>query len=1103
MADPAGVDMEASAEAYEREVTIHDVESGIAAELDGVTLVGEIDLDHWGQLAEAVLPSALRGNDLQRVERLWPATLVTYLVHQGIHAYEESTYWPNVSLAGLRAGPAVGPHFEAALRRLHLPTFDDLEVFEGIGKHTRGRYIRRIHLHGGLPRNATDEVLELLAATLRSGAASAQEVVSRWSSMDLSNHLRSRAAIRLFTYTGDFGVGLVDQLIELLRIANRKGDLRVDGIASHLIDGVMEYIEKDRSGSTPVAFIAGPQVLLSLSGGPELKVPRASEQRWAVDGMRSGLSSRQVEMTFPLAPPKGGEWTVSAKTGFVESTYRFVSANGIDPIFVFDERHRLHYRATTLGGVLAYVLAPMGTDVSDAIDVRSAGPGWPDHEVTTCDLRGVDTIQIEPVQHSPILLPVDNQLGVRLAGDVVDGVTTAKGHPVLSYYVHVAFGRYLPDLSGVDISINGSEYTLDQFEEVDGEIDISGALAEAGTTEVHLVLSRPGVDPVELRFAHLPGLRIDRPVLAPPHTDVDVTISSRAQGELARRDLVFRDNETRQRTTLRVGSRVYELDVELNRLLWARSGSDIVAPLLDAEPVLLSVSELRESALHIRSGGIPMNVALLDADVPHQVRPRLDRHRPDVATAPLRTFADTARSATAPRMRVALVSSRTDEQIEVGVVESRYEPWDIEVDQVTIGAEDLIDVSWTELREWPNRVVRIWPEADVQEVPKPIVTGPVEPGTTSLSLSLPTPEPGWYLLEVTTKSGWGSPRRPEVGPGCVKVHLGSPEAKRLQTAILTADRREPFSDKELDDLVPVLADLMVKLAPGNAAPDLMATVALPKKAEIGQTAASAQTARTTLYEKVADDHWRAIDVLDEVADHYEIGVNGEGREALEPMLIELMPLLFDFPIRDTDATEAVRLENLWLTVPLAAVCLDAARTDERCHQRWIGATGTSTAVKDSVSTSLQRLADRVPRKSPTPVAEAPLLGPGAWGFAIRSHAREGASRRARDLGVVVRPLATDLWRMRNGEVPRWSSSAMRLQDQLKGYAPQPLDLTSLAVLALAHLDCETPRRSVEVLDALHAAQELFPDAVRTTLIYAATCLRILEDAGALSKLEKI
>ena len=287
--------------------TIYEVEKALLKEIDGVSLVGEIDLDEWGPIANEAIQSKLPGTSVERLGRLWPATLVTYLVHQGVHVYDDATFWPNVPLVPLQQGGKTGPAFWQALEALDLPVFADLEANEGFGLNTKHKYVRRILLHGGLPRNATVAVFDLLASTLRAGAMSAAEVVDQWASLDLFHLTRSKAAQRLFVYTGDFGVRLVEQLITLLRIANRGGDLRVEGVPSHLVDGLIAYMAKGSATSFP--FTAGPRVRLEPGRTrPELVVPRAANDTWRVNGRWVGTASPRAgrprhDASRPRAPP--------------------------------------------------------------------------------------------------------------------------------------------------------------------------------------------------------------------------------------------------------------------------------------------------------------------------------------------------------------------------------------------------------------------------------------------------------------------------------------------------------------------------------------------------------------------------------------------------------------------------------------------------------------------------------------------------------------------------------------------------------------------------------------------------------------------------------
>ncbi len=141
-----------------------DLERHLRQQLGTRTLVCELDLDSWGPQAESALKTSGTLKSPSSIARTSPATLVTYLAWQGRHNYVERTFWPNVSITQLRSGGDSGRAFERSIKELGLPWFDDLEEREGIG--AGGKYLRRVHLHGGLPDNSIPRLLDRLAATL-------------------------------------------------------------------------------------------------------------------------------------------------------------------------------------------------------------------------------------------------------------------------------------------------------------------------------------------------------------------------------------------------------------------------------------------------------------------------------------------------------------------------------------------------------------------------------------------------------------------------------------------------------------------------------------------------------------------------------------------------------------------------------------------------------------------------------------------------------------------------------------------------------------------------------------------------------------------------
>jgi len=1082
----------ADAAATMAELEIFDLEKALVDELTGVSLVGEIDLDVWGPLAEEGLTQVIGTRALDRIRRLWPATFVTYLVYQGIHQYEDSTFWPNVTLPKLRRGNEVGPEFETALQRLHLPTFDDLEENEGFRKETRNRYVRRIHLHGGLPRASTLRVYELLAATLRSGARSASEVVGLWSSMELDDALRNKAAVRLFAYTGDFGVHLVDQLIQLLRAAERSGDLRIEGVPSHLIDGALEYMEVRDQAASSFNFVVGPRIQLDVArfGPPMLVVPPAGLVEWTVGGQLVGTSSRQVEQRFALGPAaQGTVWIVDNDEGGKRPPRRYVSESIETPLYVFDERGRLHQRGTTLGGVQAHVLAPTGTQISTAFDEHSPGARWPDHTVLTCDLRGQQALVIEPPDASPIKIAVESRLDVRLAGDLVDGVSTRGGGlPVYADAVRLAFAGFVPDPAAVTVTIDGEALPLARCEVIDGEFDLSPYLARNGSPETTVTVSREAVAPVTLTFARLPGLRVRRPRIAAAHGEVTATIEDIGSESARRAKLTFADEQTVKRIDLAWRGLKHPLAVELNRISWAVEGPHTVVPIVDGERFVLRVDELRDTKLHLRTNGVAVKVLLLDADRVHEEWARRDRAHVGMATVAIRGFADTARSSSNARTRLAAIIDAGQDALDLGIIESRYEPWNLAITHLRAGDEMLIEAKWSELQPWPNRVVRLWAEGSEA----PLLTVPVEDGATGADLLVADAAHGRFLVEVVADSGWGAPRYPAVGPGCVSVYLGAPEAERLRASVLAGDRRARFTDEDLDQLVPLLADLVLEL----------------------MQQPEATTARTALIERIADDQWRAVEVLTELADRFEVGLNGEGREQLEPFLIELLPVLFDFPIRETTPQQAARLEHLWVIAPLAAACIDAVRNDSECNRRWMDATGRSTAVPKDITHALERLV-QMPKDiyvrsqlsvfdkaqyAATP--EKPkLLQQEAWAIAIRqldeAQGTVSLKRAKANFEHLVRQLER---RASDGSYPIWGAVVRRVRAGVEPFGPGAEAMGTIVALACAHLDPASARRADDVLAALQTIYRVHPDSARCALLLAAASLRTLEGAGSLAKL---
>lgn len=1058
-------------------VAIDEVERAIAAELDGASLVGEIDLDTWGPLAEEVLRSAVREHQFGKVERLWPGTYATYLVYEGIHKYEDAKFWDNVSIPALRDGKVAGPRFEASLIRLGLATFDDLEANEGIAKQSRGRYLRRIHLHGGLPRNAIGNVLTLLAATLRSGAATAPEVLDRWSSITLHPHLHSTAAERLLAYTGDFGVRLVDNLIRLLRDSARGRPLAAAGVPSYLVDGVVEFIEQGATASTSFEIVAGPRVVLdqTVAPGPVLIIPRGDGVSWSVDGAEAGVSSVQVERSFRLRPPGPLGWQVDSEGAERDVDRRFRPTIDQSAVFVFDERGRLHPRATTLGGIQADVLAPLGTRVSGVFERRAAGPDWPDHEVLTTDLRGQSALTIDAPLTDPASIAIDSTLSVTVDGDLVAGVTLPDGTPVFADRVALAFTRFVPDPAVVAVEVGSRVISLADLDEEAGEFDLTPFVGDHPDGTI-VTVRREGADPVALSFARIAGLEIERPLLAPPDSTESVRLTVRRAGGTFGRTIEVAPRETAVAARVSAPGLTADLTVSIDRVFWALEGPTSPVPAPGNEVVSLRVDELRHHRLRLYAGSVPVE-AVLVADGVDQVK-RATRHRTHdgVSTVALRAFADTVQAAADASIGLGVRATRNSQPITIGVIEGRFEPSGLVVERIERDGRTILGARWYELAHWPQRELRVW-DRHTSEL---VATAPIEDGVTRAALDITDLAPGRYLVEVGTTGGWSTPSMPTPGRGRVGLLVDSPLARRFREAILGGDRRAAFTDEELDSLTGEMADLLVRVDPVDGA----------------------ATAREALIERVADDRGRALEIINDLADGCASLGNDERDAAIDRALLDVAPFLADIAARSPlDDDEAFRFRHLWAIAPLAAACLDAG-DDAGTMSRWRTVTGHSPAASWSVSDKLDSLVGDVPSDLHERGPVLGLLNAGAWSRALRQLDRLQHQADAKQQMLDAQFLFRQIDRRGGPPGPTWLGVRNRSRQRTRALAaagardvePAGDWLADIIGLACWHLDPASPLRADEVQRALLDTQALCPIAVRCALLLAAASLRVLEHA---------
>lgn len=487
----------------------------------------------------------------------------------------------------------------------------------------------------------------------------------------------------------------------------------------------------------------------------------------------------------------------------------------------------------------------------------------------------------------------------------------------------------------------------------------------------------------------------------------------------------------------------------------------------------------------MRTGGVGVRVALIDGDVEHEEWARPERHRPEMRVFQLGAFADSARSGTNAHLRVVVDIDDDHPHIDIGVIESRYEPLSVSARSKRTSDDSVeLEVNWRELAEWPNRVVRIWDRsADL-----PIATEPIDPGTTSARLELDGAPAGSYLAEVGVESGWDRPRMPTEGPAVVPVYIGLDDAERLCHVVSEGDRRELLDDHSLDQMVPVLADLVAEQ----------------------HREGSSRSQRLALFERIADDHRRTVEVASELHDRLAGYDPGRSTFDLEAMLLPILPMLWVFPVSDTSdgSVRPVHLEHLWEIAPTVAASCDRVRApdgslDDQCDRRWQQWTGFSIAPTRNLARALDELASAIPILLSLSGDSKRLLDSHAWSAAIIElidMRRKWESRQR--LAAHRSTLAGIVERSRGHARTSWTGVPARVQRRLAQSKLRCDWLPDLVWLACELLQPTSANIEVEeaVIAALSDAWTVCPTATRTAFIYSATALRLRESAGLPARL---
>ena len=319
--------------------------------LKGITLVGELNLSPDSEIylqARSVIHRAFHRGQLDSLSTIYPASLITFLVSEGIYRYRGGAYWDQLSIVPalqVNQTTKVGRSFLASLEALALETFGSVQLEENAL-----RFVMPILLHGGVPHYSAPDLWRLLAGELNSGLDEADQVLSKWNKSRWALVDLDKPVQRFLRHGGAFAVDLLQRMIDLTEYVGELGRdqslaegsftlANYAGIPTYLADTLLQSGQFQR---TRGRHLPRPHVRLDpYSGeGPTMVLPPFSganqDERWFLrwgSESESLPTSRVEEREFPLEP--ADQWTAA-----LGSTGREWSRGGVDglKVFFFDRR---------------------------------------------------------------------------------------------------------------------------------------------------------------------------------------------------------------------------------------------------------------------------------------------------------------------------------------------------------------------------------------------------------------------------------------------------------------------------------------------------------------------------------------------------------------------------------------------------------------------------------------------------------------------------------------------------------------------------------------------------------------------------------------------
>lgn len=405
-----------------------------ALQLRQMSLVAELEVDDDEvDRALRILGLQLRLGQAGPMARRHPAFLVVALTHAGMRGWEEGTFYAKVAAqlgVTKQQAEAVTAEFPGALRRLGLPTFDG-----GPGM----RWVTPVLLHGAVPLDHLDELLDLLAIRRRRDPSLTGDSFVEWARLS-SRELETwpRALTRFLELGGDFAPDFVGRVIDL-----------VDGqdvvLPRRSIERLREVLATGR-GRITTTREARPTIALTWDGSFIVRLPPVVPRKGREVTWRLRLGENRVERVAQLPwderRHRTAAMTVSLdrplRTVEVERDGSFAVIPFVrkeDPLLVFDAdgdfvpptRPVAAGRVTLAWPEVGFTRPVRRGDRPITGRVRDAPYGWEGWNLLDVDLEAGEAVRLGAAQWHRVS-GADRARVV--SGEIVPGLLTSDGHEV-------------------------------------------------------------------------------------------------------------------------------------------------------------------------------------------------------------------------------------------------------------------------------------------------------------------------------------------------------------------------------------------------------------------------------------------------------------------------------------------------------------------------------------------------------------------------------------------------------------------------------------------------------------------------------------------------